>query len=262
MSPETGEYDYLEPLQRAYAVTAADDPERIRLREELVIGYLPVARNIARRYHGRGEPLDDLEQVAAVGLLKAIERFDPDHGHHFLSFAVPTITGEIRRHFRDRTWSMRMPRRLKELHGSVNQISGELSARLGRAPRPSEIAARLGVHTEEVLEALQASQAYRAQSLDAVLSHDDSSGDGPSLRGTLGVFDSRVEQFIDSHSLAPHLEALPRREREILLMRFYDNMTQSQIGARMGISQMHVSRLLSTTLARLRDAVDHDKNDH
>jgi RNA polymerase sigma-B factor len=147
-----------------------------------------------------------------------------------------------------------MSRRLKELYVSINHVSTELTGQLGRAPRPSEISSRLDVDTDDVLEGLQASQAYRAQSLDEEIGGDNST----TRYATLGVSDTRLEQFVDSHSLAPHLAALPQREREILLMRFYANMTQSQIGARIGISQMHVSRLLSTTLTHLRDAVEHE----
>ena len=246
-------YRHLQPLLTEYGDIPPDHPRRAQLRDALVTGYLPVARHIARRYAQRGEPLEDLEQVAYLGLLNALHRYDPNLGSHFLSYAVPTITGEIRRHFRDRTWSMRVPRRLKDLHITIAGSVLELTQRLGHAPRPSEIADHLDITVEEVLEGLAASQSYRADSLDQMLSSED---DNAATRGDLlGSPDAAVQQFIDSHSLAPHLAALPRRERSIVIMRFYHDLTQSQIAERLGISQMHVSRLLSTTFVQLRDAV-------
>jgi RNA polymerase sigma-B factor len=254
------QYDHLEPLLAAYATTAAfDDASRVRMRGRLVAGYLPVARNIARRYARRGEPLEDLQQVAYVGLLQAIERYQPECGRCFLAFAIPTITGEIRRHFRDKTWAMRVPRRLKDLNLTINAVLVELSQSLGRTPRPSDIAARLNLPIDDVLEALQAAQSYRADSLDQKLS---AASDTTSMADLLGATDGAFDQFTDSHALAPYLAALPDREYRILIMRFFEDMTQSQIAARLNISQMHVSRLLSSTLAHLRDAVEHDNNPH
>ena len=249
------EYEHLEPLLCTLTTMDPGASGRDDIRDKIITGYLPVARNIAHRYARRGEPLPDLVQVASIGLIKAVDRFEPDQGHNFLSFAVPTITGEIRRHFRDRTWSMRVPRRLKELHSSVNTAVDELSSDLGRAPRPGEIAARVNIPVEEVLEALQASQSYRAFSLEETLPSESTS---TTLSEMLGRAEPRFERFTDSHTLAPHLAALAPREREILIMRFYEDMTQTQIADRIGISQMHVSRLLSATLSRLRDAVDDD----
>lgn len=249
---DTG-YRHLEPVLVAFAATEPHDRDRPHLREQLLVGYLPVARNIARRYAGRGEPLEDLEQVGAVGLLNAIDRFDPERGYPFLAYAVPTITGAIRRHFRDTTWSMRVPRRLKDLHGAMPIAVDELSTRLHRAPRPSEIAAHLNVSTADVLEAFCAARAYRPRSLDTASTPQP---DAPALTNTLGHTEPRFEQFTESHSLAPHLAALPPRERRIMIMRFYQDMTQTQIAEKIGISQMHVSRLLSATLTALRDAVD------
>jgi len=254
------EYAELEPLLAAYAAAAPGSEERSELRERLVAGYLPVARNIARRYANRGEPLDDLIQTACIGLISAIDRYRRERGEHFLAFAVPTITGEVRRHFRDRTWAMRVPRRLKELHIEINSAVVELSQRLGRAPRPSEIAYHLDVTLDAVLEALAASHAYEATSLDRTLSPGEGSeSDGSSTVGQLiGSPDAGFDQVTDSRAVSPYLAALPERERAILLMRFYRDMSQQQIADRIGISQMHVSRLLSTTLARLRDAVISD----
>jgi RNA polymerase sigma-B factor len=245
-------YEHLEPVLRRYASLAATDPARAVLREELVTGYLPIAQHIARRYSHRGEPLDDLVQVASVGLVNAVDRYDPERGHSFLGYAVPTITGEIRRHFRDKTWAMRVPRHLQELHLSVNRVVDELSHQLRRAPRPSEIAQRLNVSTEEILEALRAAQSYRPDSLDELLTPD---AESTALGDLLGDTDGRLDQFTDAHSLAPHLARLPERERVILYMRFFENKTQTEIAQRIGVSQMQVSRLLAKTLAELREAV-------
>ncbi|MDT7642579.1 MAG: polymerase sigma-B factor [Pseudonocardiales bacterium] len=250
------EYRHLYPLLAEYAASAPGDPRRVELRERLITGYLPVARHIAWRYAQRGEPLEDLMQVASLGLINAIDRFEPGHGRGFLPYAVPTITGQVRRHFRDKAWSMRVPRRLKDLNVSINHVVVELSQDLGRAPRPSEIAARLDTSIEQVLDALDAAQAYRADSLDEMSTGEP----GSSTFGDMfGEPDPEFDKFTDSYSLAPHLNALPARERAILLMRFYDEMTQSQIAERVGLSQMHVSRLLTKTLGRLRDAIQHDQ---
>lgn len=256
----TGErgYEHLEPLLRRYATLAPTDPARRALREQLVTGYLPVAHHIARRYNHRGEPLDDLIQVASLGLVNAVDRYEADRGHNFLGYAVPTITGEIRRHFRDKTWTMRVPRHLQELHLSINKVVDELSHQLQRAPRPSEIAKRLDATTDEVLEALQAAQSYRPDSLDELLTPTSESA---ALGDLLGDTDGRFEHFTDAHSLAPHLAALPPRERAILYMRFFENKTQTEIAQRIGVSQMQVSRLLSKILTELRDAVEEPATD-
>ena len=168
MTAADPEYGHLAPLLTEYASLAPDDPRREAMRDVLVTGYLPVAQHIARRFAGRGEPLDDLVQVATVGLINAVDRFSPERGADFFSFAVPTISGEIRRHFRDLGWSMRVPRRLKDLHVSINGVVSELSQSLGRAPKPTEIAEHLGVPLSEVLEGLEASEAYRSSSLDEI----------------------------------------------------------------------------------------------
>lgn len=245
----------LEPIVAAHALMTDDDPRRAALRDHLVTGYLPVARRIAARYSARGEPFDDLFQVACIGLLHAINRFQPDRGCPFLGFAVPTITGEVRRHFRDRTWSMRVSRRLKDHHAAIRTATNELSTQLGRAPRPSEIAELLDMSTDDVIEGLQAGEAYRAGSLDEMLGSE--SGDASRL-SRLGGPDPALELFTNTHSLAPAIAELPERERSILIMRFYQDMTQIQIAGRVGVSQMHVSRILSATLARLREALDAD----
>jgi RNA polymerase sigma-B factor len=241
----------LAPLFAEFASLPPHDPGRVALRQKLVTGYLPVAQHIARRFAGRGEPVDDLEQAGTVGLLNAVDRFEPERGIDFLSYAVPTITGEIRRHFRDRTWSMRVPRRLKDLQSSINGAIGPLSQELGRAPRPSEIALRLGIPTEDVVEGLDAQQAYRSTSLDELVAGADTA-----LTDTLGSADAELEKVEYREALAPLLEELAERERTILLLRFFGNLTQTQIADRVGISQMHVSRLLSQTLAQLRRRMD------
>ncbi|MGQ0480492.1 MAG: SigB/SigF/SigG family RNA polymerase sigma factor [Pseudonocardia sp.] len=252
-SDRDAEYDHLAPLLAEYAALAEDDPRREQLRDQLVTGYLPVAQHIARRFNHRGEPLDDLVQVATVGLINAVDRFQPDRGSDFFSFAVPTISGEVRRHFRDQGWSMRVPRRLKDLHVSINAVVSEMSQRLGRAPRPSEIAARLEVPVSEVLEGLEAAQAYRSSSLDEMLSSEEG---GATLGELLGEADAQLEQVEYQQALEPLLAELAPRERTIVMLRFFGNMTQTQIADRVGISQMHVSRLLAQTLVKLRQRLE------
>ncbi|MFD1150025.1 SigB/SigF/SigG family RNA polymerase sigma factor [Saccharothrix hoggarensis] len=247
-----GDYDHLAPLFVRLAATSKDDPQRERLRDELVTEHLPVAKHIARRFGHRGEPYDDLVQVATVGLINAVDRFDPERGSDFLSFAVPTIMGEVRKYFRDSSWSVRMPRRLKELHLAINAGSARLSQELGRAPTPSELAQHLGLSREEIHEGLAAGNAYHSASLDDLLVADDSS---ISLGSTLGEEDPELEAIEQREALHPLLEKLPERERKIVVMRFFGNMTQTQIAQKVGISQMHVSRLLAKTLRQLREGL-------
>jgi RNA polymerase sigma-B factor len=246
-------YGHLSPLLAEFAVLAPDEPRRALLREELVSGYLPIVQHIARRYAGRGEPVSDLEQVGAIGLINALERFEPQRGIDFLGYAVPTITGEMRRHFRDRTWSMRVPRRLKDLQSPIRQTVANLSSTLGRAPRPSEIAAHLGIDREEVIEALSAQQAYSSDSLDALVGGTD-----VALGDLLGRVDASLETAEYRETLRKALAELPDRERSILILRFFGDLTQTQIADQIGISQMHVSRLLTQTLATLRARLDAD----
>ncbi|MDT7617434.1 MAG: polymerase sigma-B factor [Pseudonocardiales bacterium] len=248
---ESEPYGHLVPLLALFAALGEEDPRRRAVRDRLVAGYLPVVQHIARRYAGRGEPTADLEQVGAVGLLGALERFDPERGTSFLSFAVPTITGEVRRYFRDHGWSMRVSRRLKDLHGPVRDAVASLSGALGRAPRPSEIAAHLGVAVEDIVDVLGAAQAYAADSLDALVGgSEDTVGD------LLGRVDTALETAQYRQELRAALAELPERERTILVLRFFEDMTQTQIAAQMGISQMHVSRLLTQTLETLRNRLD------
>ena len=225
-----------------------DDPAA---RAALVERFLPLAKALARRYNGGGEPLDDLVQVASLGLLKAIDRFDYERGIAFSSFAVPTILGELKRHFRDKGWSLRVPRDLQELTIRVERASDVLVHELRRAPTPSEIADRLEVSVEQVVEAYQAAGAYRADSLDRVISDDDH--DGRRAVDSLGGEDPGYRQAEQSATLETLMSALSERERDILRLRFAEDLTQAEIGDRLGISQMHVSRLLRHAVAQLRE---------
>jgi RNA polymerase sigma-B factor len=232
-----------------------DDPERIRLRSTLVELHLPLVEYLARRFRNRGEWLDDLTQVATIGLIKSIDRFDLERGVEFSTYATPTIVGEIKRHFRDKGWAVRVPRRLQELKLSLTKAIGELAQREGRAPTVSELAAHLQMTEEEVLEGLESANAYSTVSLDAPDSGDE---DAPAVADSLGMIDEALEGVEYRESLKPLLERLPPREKRILLLRFFGNMTQSQIAAELGISQMHVSRLLARTLAQLREGLTID----
>ena len=221
-------------------------------RDALVERFLPLARRLARRYHGGGEPLEDLVQVASVGLLKAIDRFDPARGTAFSSFAVPTIAGELKRHFRDRSWSVRVPRDLQELAARVDRATDRLAHKLGRAPTASEIAHDVGVSIEQVLEAHEAAAAYRAHSLDRPCSDDDQ--DATQLVDALGGDEPGYRQAEHAATVERMMSVLSDREREILRLRFAEDLTQSEIGDRVGLSQMHISRLLRQAVARLREA--------
>ncbi|SHL51127.1 RNA polymerase, sigma 28 subunit, SigD/FliA/WhiG [Pseudonocardia thermophila] len=258
MTSSDEEYGHLAPLLEQYASLDEDDPAREALREQLVTGYLPVAEHIARRFANRGEPLDDLVQVATVGLIHAIDRYSPDRGTDFFSFAVPTISGEVRRHFRDLGWSMRVPRRLKDLHVAINSAVAQLAQDLGRAPKPSEIAQHLDVPLADVLEGLEASEAYRSSSLDEMLSSEQGSA---TLGELVGEADAALDRVEFRQTLRPLLGELAERERLIVMLRFFGNMTQTQIAEKVGISQMHVSRLLAQTLERLRDRLDPETRD-
>jgi RNA polymerase sigma-B factor len=230
----------------------AGSPDRARARERLVKMYLPLAEHLARRFRHRGELMDDLVQVASLALLKSIDGFDPNRGAAFTSYAIPMIVGELKRHFRDKGWDVRVPRRLQELRLEISKISGDLAQKLGRSPTVADLAAHLEVSDEEVIEALDCSQAYRALSLHAPVSGDDSGGE---LMDLLGGTDPELESVENRAALRPLLARLPEREQKIIAMRFFGNMTQSQIAAEIGISQMHVSRLLAHSLQVLRSGL-------
>lgn len=227
-----------------------DDPARRRMRDDLVTMHLPLVEHLARRFRDRGEPHDDLVQVGTIGLIKAVDRFDVDRGVEFSTYATPTIVGEIKRHFRDRGWAIRVPRRLQELRLSLAAATAELSQRTGRSPTVRELADFLQMTPEEIVEGLESAQAYSTLSLDAAMSDDDP--DTFSLIDGLGAEDEDLIRVEYRESLRPLLAQLAPRERQIVILRFFHTMTQSQIAAEIGISQMHVSRLLARSLAQLR----------
>ena len=227
------------------------EQRRAHCRDLLVQLHLPLVDHCARRFLNRGEPVEDLVQVGTIGLIKSIDRFDTDRGVEFSTYATPTIIGEIKRHFRDKGWAVRVPRRLQELRLSISGVTGELSQLHGRSPTPREIAERLGITVEEVVEGLESANAYSTISLDA---QDSDDGPSPILDG-LGEVDPTLEHIEIRESLRPLLAALPEREKRILLLRFFRGMTQSQIAEDIGVSQMHVSRLLTRTLDHLRTSL-------
>jgi RNA polymerase sigma-B factor len=219
-------------------------------RDELVERFLPLAMRLAQRYHRGAEPLDDLVQVASVGLLKAIDRFDPERGTAFSSFAVPTIAGELKRHFRDKGWALKVPRDLQELTQRVGGTTERLVHELGRAPSVAEIADTLGITSEQVLEAREAATAFAADSLDRPAGDDP---DAASVGDALGADEPGYVQAEQSATLEIMMQVLTDREREVLRLRFAEDLTQSEIGHRLGLSQMHISRLLRQAVTRLRE---------
>jgi RNA polymerase sigma-B factor len=217
-------------------------------REELLLRHRPLALHLARRFAGRGEPIEDLEQVASLALLNAIDRFDPSRDVRFSTFATVTIVGELKRHLRDKGWAVRVPRSLQELAVRVNAVLPELAQELGRSPTVPEIAERVGATQDDVVDALDASRAYSTDSLDAPV------GEGETTAGeSLGGHDARFERLEAWASIAPAIDRLPERERTILFLRFFEERSQGQIAETLGISQMHVSRLLAKVLAGLRE---------
>ena len=225
---------------------------RAECRDELVQLHLPLVEHCARRFMNRGEPLDDLLQVGTIGLIKSVDRFDDQRGVEFSTYATPTILGEIKRYFRDKGWAIRVPRRLQELRMSISSVTGDMSQNLGRSPTPREIAEKLGVSVEEVMEGIESANAYATLSLDA---GDTAEEGGNSMLDSLGVDDEGLANVEIRASVKPLIEQLPPRERRILLLRFFRGMTQSQIAEEIGVSQMHVSRLLNRTLAQLRTSM-------
>jgi len=226
--------------------------QRQAIRDELVETHLPLVEYLARRFRNRGELHDDLVQVATIGLIKSVDRFDLERGVEFSTYATPTIVGEIKRHFRDKGWAIRVPRRLQELKLALAKATSELAQRNGRSPTVAELAGYLAMSEEDVLEGLESANAYSTVSLDTPEGGDS---DALAVADTLGVVDESLEGVEYRESLKPLLDRLPPREKRILLLRFFGNMTQSQIAAELGISQMHVSRLLARTLAQLREGL-------
>jgi len=226
--------------------------DRDRVRARLIELYIPLAEYLARRFRNRGEQFDDLVQVANLGLIKSVDGYDPTRGAAFTSYAIPMIVGELKRHFRDKGWDVRVPRRLQELRLEISKVSGDLAQDLGRSPTVADLAARLGVSEEDIIEGLDCGQAYRALSLDAPAS-DSAEPGATGLGDLLGGEDPDMANVENRESLRPILAKLPEREQKIIAMRFHGNLTQSQIAAQLGISQMHVSRLLAGALRTLRD---------
>ena len=219
-------------------------------REELITSNLGLAHQLARRFLHRGEPLDDLVQVASVALVKSVDRFDPSRGVDFAVFATRTIIGELKRHFRDKGWAVRASRRVQELYLELGHATGTLVQQLGRNPTVAELAEATGASEEAVIEAIEAGQGYRAASIDASESEDDP------LSARLGEHDGNYDSVEDRALLGPALATLPPREQSILRMRFVDGLTQSEIAVAVGVSQMHVSRLLSSSLQKLREGIE------
>jgi RNA polymerase sigma-B factor len=228
---------------------------RTEIRDELVTLHLPLVEHLTRRFLNRGEPYDDLLQVGTIGLIKAIDRFDPERAVEFSTYATPTIVGEIKRYFRDKGWAIRVPRRLQELRISISAASAELTQSLGHSPTISEIAKQVGATEEEVLEGLESANAYSTLSLDATDPTEDSA---LSMLDSLGEDDEGLENVENRESIKPLLEKLHPREKQILALRFFKGMTQSQIATEIGVSQMHVSRLLNKTLEHLRESLSED----
>lgn len=249
------------------AVTELDDDTTLLIRhqrkgderalEELAERYMPLARRLASRYRHTDEPLEDLVQVANMALLKAIKRFDPERGNAFSSYAVPTILGELKRYFRDHSWSIHVPRDLQERAAKVNKAIETLSNKEGRPPTAKEIAAKLGLDLEQVLEALQAAQAFGTNSLDA--GRGESEDGTMTLGDTIGVEEEGFELVEYGAAVQDVLEAMPERTRQALHLRFVEDMTQAQIAGKIGVSQMHVSRIIRSALAELRDTVEDEE---
>ena len=245
----TAEQLAADALIRELAALPTGTPGRDRLRERAIEAWVPMANRLARRFTGRGEPTDDLQQTAMIGLIKAVDRYDADRGIDFAAYAIPTIIGEIKRHFRDRTWSIRVPRRLQELRLAINDANNTLNHTLGHAPTVADIAEHLGLTEEDILEGLEGARAYHATSLATPTGADSGTME---LGDTLGEDDHGFALAELRLDLGPAMAALDERERRILTLRFYGNQTQTQIADQIGVSQMHVSRLITRALAKLR----------
>ncbi|MBT2393263.1 MULTISPECIES: RNA polymerase sigma factor SigF [Streptomyces] len=233
-----------------------DGPERDQVRQEVICAWLPMADRLAGRFRNRGENIEDLKQVAALGLVKAVDGYDPARGNAFESYAVPTVVGEVKRHFRDHMWTLHVPRRVQDLRNRVRFARQDLSQTIpGRAPTNAEIGEHTGMTEEEVRAGLDALDSFTALSLDAELPGSD---DGYALRDTLGTADPALDVVVDREAVKPGLSRLPEREQHILYLRFFRDMTQSSIARSLGISQMHVSRLISRCCDNLREQVMQD----
>ena len=238
-------------LRRQFAAYARTGDRAIR--DELIEAHLRLAEHLARRFANRGVAVEDLIQVASLGLVKAVERFEPERGLEFSTFATPTIVGELKRHFRDKGWAVRVPRRVQELHVQINSLVGELTQRYGRSPTIAELAQASSSSEEDVLEAMEAAMAYRSSSIDAPAAGGD---DGSTLAAQLGNEDGNLFAAENRVLVTSLLVTLPKREQLMLRLRFYEGMTQSDIADRLGISQMHVSRLLTKSLELLRTRIE------
>ncbi|WP_433790689.1 SigB/SigF/SigG family RNA polymerase sigma factor [Actinoplanes sp. CA-252034] len=243
--------DRASELITAMAALDVDHPSRPALRDRTIEAWLPLARHLSHRYANRGEPRDDLYQVAVVGLIKAVDRFEADRGVDFAGFAIPTIIGEIKRHFRDKTWAVRVPRRLQELRLAITAANNTLTNTLGRSPSVADIAQHLDISEDEVIEGLEGARAYNSTSLSTPISES-----GTELGETLGSEDDGFELADLRTTLGPAIATLDQRDQKIISLRFHGNLTQAQIAEELGISQMHVSRLLTRALVKLRGRLD------
>jgi RNA polymerase sigma-B factor len=252
VSEPRNEYADVRDMFRLLETLDADSAAYRRQRDAIIERTLPLAKHIAYRFKCRGEAESDLTQVACVGLINAVDRFDPDNGADFLAFAVPTIMGEVRRHFRDFAWAVKVPRRLKELHLQLTKAREELTQQLDRAPTASEIANHMGIDRESVIEATIASENYSTMSIDAQVGGN---GERPVINETLGEIDAGYENVLNIETARPLIAALPAREQTVIRLRFFEEMSQTQIAQRMGYSQMHISRLLAGALDTLRDQI-------
>ena len=252
VSGSSSEYAFVVDMFRQLKAYDEDSRDFRRQRDAIVTRCLPLADHIARRYSRRGEPLDDLIQVARLGLLNAVRRYDIDSGSDFLAFAVPTVMGEIRRHFRDHGWALKVPRRCKDMQPKLSRAREELSHKLGRAPNASELAEHLSVDRDLVIDTMVANSNYTVLSTDAKSAPDD---DHVAIGTTLGVIDPGIDKVLQVETVRPMIAALPEQQRTILTLRFFEDMTQTQIAEDMGISQMHVSRLLAKALETLRSQI-------
>ncbi|MBH0777892.1 SigB/SigF/SigG family RNA polymerase sigma factor [Nocardia bovistercoris] len=248
-------YEGIETELREFALMPPGTAEWRAARERMVRRCLPLADHIARRFTGRGENYDDLHQVASLGLVLAIDRFDPQRGDSFLAYAVPTIMGEVRRHFRDHTWSVRVPRRVKEIQLTIGPAVEDLAQRLGRMPTAIEIALELNLDLSEVTQALLAGNAYRTDSMDARADDDDASGAAP-VSEIYGEDDPEYELTVQTMVASPLLDDLADSDKRVLYLRFFRDESQSQIAAKLGVSQMHISRTLTRILRDLRAAAN------